>query len=335
MLLIALKGFAGAGKSTLGRALGERLGYPVVDKDDVKDVLDGQSPEAGGLAYDVMWNVARRQLLQGSGVICDSPLTFPPLYEAARRLAAGTGATLAVIECRCSDEREWRRRIDGRGELGMPAHHQTDWESFRVYRDRILAEASYPISDPHLVLDTKNPAPRLVIEALEWLNREVGLEEHRYGLARMSRKLIMSAVEASIQRLIRHDTHLLDENVHERAITHRLGSYLQDEFPEWHVDCEYDHDHDVSKWLRTPTEQRVLPDIIVHRRGTNAHNLLVIEVKTTSNRESDGVTDTDKLRAFKGQRGYGYGFFLNLRVGQCAPDERIAKFSEIDSNGSN
>ncbi len=49
MLLIALKGFAGSGKSTLGRALGERLGYPVVDKDDVKISSMGTLQRPGDL----------------------------------------------------------------------------------------------------------------------------------------------------------------------------------------------------------------------------------------------------------------------------------------------
>ncbi len=335
MPLIALKGFAGSGKSTLGRALGGRLGYPVIDKDDVKDVLGRHTPEAAGLAYEVMWNVARRQLLHGSGVICDSPLTFPQLYDAARLLAAETGAELVVIECRCPDEHEWRRRIDGRKGSGMPTHHQTDWESFRVYRDGVLAKASYPISGPHRIVDTTRPIPHLVVEVMDWLHRVVAVENHRSGRPQPSREQIGVAVDAAVQRLLRHDGHLLNEGLQERAITHKLAFYLQDEFPEWHVDCEYDHDEDVRKRLRLPREgeKDVLPDIIVHRRGTDAHNLLVMEVKKTSNRESNGVTDTEKLRAFKDQLGYRYGFFLSLRVGECASDERVVTCREIDDDG--
>jgi len=40
-LLIAFKGPPGAGKSTIARALSKQLGWPLIDKDDVKDVLDG------------------------------------------------------------------------------------------------------------------------------------------------------------------------------------------------------------------------------------------------------------------------------------------------------
>ena len=64
MWLIAMKGFAGSGKSTLSRALSKQLGWPLIDKDDVKDLLDGHAPAAGPLAYAIMFNIARRQLLQ-------------------------------------------------------------------------------------------------------------------------------------------------------------------------------------------------------------------------------------------------------------------------------
>jgi hypothetical protein len=59
MWLIALKGLSASGKSTLGRALSKQLGWPLIDKDDVKDLLDGYTAEAGGLAYDIMFNIAR------------------------------------------------------------------------------------------------------------------------------------------------------------------------------------------------------------------------------------------------------------------------------------
>jgi|SRR5579863_2874463 len=83
MKLIALKGLPGSGKSTIGRALSKHLGCPIIDKDDIKDILDGHTPESGGLAYEVMFNIAHRQLLQGLDVICDSPLTFSVSYERA------------------------------------------------------------------------------------------------------------------------------------------------------------------------------------------------------------------------------------------------------------
>lgn len=58
------------------------------------------------------------------------------------------------------------------------------------------------------------------------------------------------------------------------------------------------------------------PDIIVHRRGTNDHNTLIIELKKDSNR-SDWNIDEVKLEGFTRSRdneGYGYTVGVHLVV---------------------
>lgn len=153
-LLVALKGFPGSGKSSIGRAISSHFGWPLIDKDDVLDVLIDQPVDAGRLAYDAMWRVARRQLLQGLSVVCDSPLSHPIGYRAARRVADETGATLVVVECRCSDELIWRDRVDARAAGGLRPHRATPWHLLTQIRDRVADQASYVITDPLLVVDT-------------------------------------------------------------------------------------------------------------------------------------------------------------------------------------
>ena len=174
MWFIVLKGLPGCGKSTIGRALSRRLGWPLIDKDDIKDILETQMPESGPLAYGTMFHVGRRQLLQGLNVICDSPLNFPVSYEKARAIASETGATLAIIECRCSDLQAWQRRIDARKALHLPAHHQTDWQALQAHLPAMRATASYPISDLHLVVDTVRPLAETVDEIVAWLGQHHG-----------------------------------------------------------------------------------------------------------------------------------------------------------------
>ena len=170
--LVAFKGYPGSGKSTLARAVSRGLGWPLIDKDDVKDLLDSHTPEAGALAYNVMFNVARRQLWQGLSVICDSPLTHRKGYEHAARIAEETGAALAVVECRCPDDALWRRRIEARQALGLPAHHKTDWASIQDHLRTATVESAYPITHPHLVLDTTAPVTESRDRAIEWLTRQ-------------------------------------------------------------------------------------------------------------------------------------------------------------------
>jgi predicted kinase len=176
--LVAFAGEAGSGKSTLSRAVGHRLGWPVVDKDDIKDILHGHTIEAnaGGLAYDVMFNVARRQLLLGLSVICDSPLTGGAGHAA--QVAAATGARLAVVACRCPDEAVWRDRINARKDLGLPGHHQTDWDTMRVHSrpDPLPLHASEAeaAGHPYLQIDTLAPVEALRDRVIAWLTRQAG-----------------------------------------------------------------------------------------------------------------------------------------------------------------
>ncbi len=172
MWLIVMRGLPGCGKSTIARALSKQLGWPIIDKDDIKDILDGHTPEAGGLSYETMFNVARRQLLQGLNVICDSPITFSASYHKAQSIAAETNASLVIVECTCSDEQKWRQRINGRKQLKLPAHHQKDWDVLQTNRTHMENEMNYPISNPRIIVDTIRPLDEIVSEIVQWLGYE-------------------------------------------------------------------------------------------------------------------------------------------------------------------
>ena len=60
MKLVVMKGLAGSGKSTLARAISRQLQCPLIDKDDVRNVLPDTLSSAGALAYEVMWHVTHR-----------------------------------------------------------------------------------------------------------------------------------------------------------------------------------------------------------------------------------------------------------------------------------
>jgi hypothetical protein len=104
-------------------------------------------------------------------VICDSPLVSSISYQRARNIVAETSTSLAVIECRCSDEWFWSQRIDGRKTIQLPAHHQTNWEAFKSLLPEKLAEGSYPITDPLLVVDTVRPFQECLVEAVNWVGQ--------------------------------------------------------------------------------------------------------------------------------------------------------------------
>lgn len=167
--LLAMKGPPGSGKSTLARALSRRLGWPLIDKDDIRDLEETPQP---GLSYNVMLNIGRRQLLQGLSVICDSPLGYRRTYENAARIADETGARLAIVECRCPDEAIWRRRIEDRRTLNLPSHHTIEWEAVEAYRRRTAVDGGFAIAHPHLMVDTTEPPDNLCDVAVRWLARQ-------------------------------------------------------------------------------------------------------------------------------------------------------------------
>lgn len=52
-------------------------------------------------------------------------------------------------------------------------------------------------------------------------------------------KMVRNRVTRALERLIDLDGHLLEIDANERSITHKLAEYLQQEFPKYNVDCEY------------------------------------------------------------------------------------------------
>lgn len=167
--LVALKGHPGSGKSTVAAALSRACGWPILDKDDIQDTLDRHLESSGGPGYEIMFGVARRQLLHGISVILDSPF-WKTTYEHARALAEEVGARLVVVECQCADEAEWRRRIEGRQGAGLPARRTTSWDALQAYRARYDAEA-YAIEVPHLVVDTTVERSIIVARIRAWLDQ--------------------------------------------------------------------------------------------------------------------------------------------------------------------
>ena len=119
-------------------------------------------------------------------------------------------------------------------------------------------------------------------------------------------------------RVQKEDNHLLMIDVSERCIAARLAMYLREYFADYDVDTEYNrHGEDKKKLYdlvdkhdcsrdRGDEGQTVLPDVIVHRRGDDDSNLLIIEMKKSANQ--DGMTrDRRRIQAFRAELGYESG----------------------------
>ncbi len=135
---------------------------------------------------------------------------------------------------------------------------------------------------------------------------------------------VRERVQAAIDSFLSNESQLLVNNSSEQAITHRLAVILEGLFEDWNVDCEYNRNQSTIKKLmyaispNEPVEERnVVPDVIVHHRMTE-DNLLVIEVKKSTNQEPD-ERDIAKLHAFREQLGYENALFIRFLAGTQNP----------------
>lgn len=144
---------------------------------------------------------------------------------------------------------------------------------------------------------------------------------------------VRHTVEQALSLVYRNDLYLIRHSVHERSLTFRLGFYLQQLFPDWDVDCEYNkncktlwhnkylsHRCHAKPWLdcahckgETKSQCTVFPDVIVHKRGTK-HNLLVIEAKKNAVKNAR-EEDIAKIKAYleESTLHYQYGLFINFK----------------------
>ncbi|TAM50093.1 MAG: hypothetical protein EPN61_02445 [Burkholderiaceae bacterium] len=141
---------------------------------------------------------------------------------------------------------------------------------------------------------------------------------------------LAEAVVHAVQTLLERDAYLLWSDVNERTVTHRLAIYVEQAFPGWDVDCEYNRDgHDPKEIAFGSGDDgehgsRVFPDVIVHKRGTT-DNHIVFELKKSNNPESDD-RDFEKLRGYCQQLGYRHGVFVRLGVRVQEPAVARAEF---------
>lgn len=131
----------------------------------------------------------------------------------------------------------------------------------------------------------------------------------------ISENEVRERVKGAIDQLRHKDECLIEDDTHECSLTFRLGLYIQEQFSEYIVDCEYNRMFNTSNGSRVPKSiegiGNVRPDIIVHQRRTE-DNLLIIEMKKAT---GNGALDKEKIfKLCSPPRNYTYGLFLQISM---------------------
>jgi hypothetical protein len=160
----------------------------------------------------------------------------------------------------------------------------------------------------------------------------------------------------TILKFIVQEKFILEKNLNERTITHKLAEHIKDAFTGYDVDCEYnkmgkenvDIDEEyVSKRLNLEVENTpsnsvdgstVFPDIIVHHRGLDGHenNYLIIEVKKKifadkkrpKSNETHRDFDKRKLSAYTNELKYQLGIYLEFNGSEISELSFIIDLNE-------
>lgn len=152
----------------------------------------------------------------------------------------------------------------------------------------------------------------------------------------MTNEEIKTKLNSALVALLRDEAYLIQYDVSERAITHKLAEHMQREFSEYKVDCEYNRNFNEPKSLKTRRETlterlnrkykdrldklepdellsiSTYPDVIVHIRGSNEFNLLVVEVKKVDGEPDD--LDRLKLKEFTKIENNSYNFQIGVSI---------------------
>lgn len=172
---------------------------------------------------------------------------------------------------------------------------------------------------------------RSAANELETVMLQEGTKLMNAEKAKLNPGQVLDLLEEVLHQVVNLDGYLFINDLHERTITHKIAEYLQPLFHEWNVDLEYNRDGHNTKRVNLnqvpdaswDAGSNVFPDIIVHHRGNNENNLLIIEAKKRHQFNSAiDKHDRRKIQAFSTGLDYLCGAALNLRIGD-GEGERI------------
>jgi predicted kinase len=166
-VLVVMGGLPGTGKTTLAEALGEHLGAPIFNRDQLEAALwregVGRELKSGRIANELMTTLAGEQLRCRQSAILDSVATTRDIRDAWRAVAEGRRAQFRAIECVCSDEALHRERL-GQRKRDIPGWYEVGWDEVLGVQSRYQ-----PWTGDHLTLDCVTPLSDNIQRMLQYV----------------------------------------------------------------------------------------------------------------------------------------------------------------------
>ena len=170
-MIVIMAGLPGTGKSTLARALAQRLPGAVLDKDVIRAALFQPahveySPAQDDFCQEIMLQTAAYLLAKDAElhVLLDGR-TFSRRYQRDRviEFCEQVGTSWAVLECVCAEQTALGRLAEAVAQKTHPAANRTP----KLYRQ--IREAWEPIDPPKFVIDTDASLDSCADQALRYL----------------------------------------------------------------------------------------------------------------------------------------------------------------------
>ena len=141
-------------------------------------------------------------------------------------------------------------------------------------------------------------------------------------LSKINFESLKGVVKKALREFYENDSLLFNYTTtasSERSMVFRIGHYMQNEinknelYNELIIDCEYNRHGNNVKQINN---EKILPDLILHKRKNDESNILIMEFKKETN-QGDGVSnDLRKLKHLTAEDfeyKYRYGFHVVLK----------------------
>jgi predicted kinase len=165
LTLVLMAGLKGAGKTTLTRALSQKLTWPYIDRDRFKEQLtEGavKEEEARDIAYELALEAARMLIMRGGSVILDSSALYNPIIHKAQHIVQSAGdAQLKIILCSVDDDVRYERVRKKLGQDAIIRDNPAIRNEYLQYYKRLPSD--------RLELDTSQSLERCLAVAIDYL----------------------------------------------------------------------------------------------------------------------------------------------------------------------